>query len=134
MTDEAGRWDRVKQVFQDALDRTPDERSAFLREACGADRDLRTEVESLLLAHEEAGTFAERPAIHGLLDRHGISLAPARDLQAGDRLGPYEIVARLGAGGMGEVTDQPQSPAKIGHVTLVVNWFEDLKRRGLSNR
>jgi hypothetical protein len=31
MTDEAGRWARVKQVFQDALDRTPDERSAFLR-------------------------------------------------------------------------------------------------------
>ena len=51
------QWDRVKQIFQSALDRAPQERSAFVREACGEDGDVRTEVESLLVAHQEAGDF-----------------------------------------------------------------------------
>ena len=58
-------WDRVKQVFQAALDTPPEKRAAFVREACGTDHDLRTEVDSLLLAHERAGSFAERPALEG---------------------------------------------------------------------
>jgi hypothetical protein len=43
MTREAGRWARVKQAVQDALDPTPDERSAVFRETCGNDRNLRAE-------------------------------------------------------------------------------------------
>jgi eukaryotic-like serine/threonine-protein kinase len=52
------QWDRVKQIFQSALGRAPQERSAFVREACGEDDHVRAEVESLLLAHQEAGQFA----------------------------------------------------------------------------
>ena len=48
----------------------------------------------MLRAHEQAGSFAERPAVDELA---------GRPLQRGDRLGPYEIVELLGAGGMGEV-------------------------------
>src|ERR1700730_3456098 len=88
MTDEAGRWERVKQVFQDALDRTPDERLAFLREDCGDNRDLRAEVDSLLLAHEAAGSFAKRPAIDALSRSAAVAIdGPAwvdRPLQRGD--------------------------------------------------
>ena len=94
MTGDAGRWDRVKAVFQAALERPLDARPAFLDETCGSDQPLRTEVESLLRAHEAAGDFAEQPA---LLELAG------RSLQRGDRLGPYEIGEPLGAGGMGEV-------------------------------
>jgi len=50
MTD-AARWDRVKEVLQQALERPPEERGAFLCDACGGDRDLEHEVESLLIAH-----------------------------------------------------------------------------------
>jgi hypothetical protein len=49
----------VKEIFQSALDRAPEERSAFVSQACGEDRETRAEVESLLLAHQEAGNFAE---------------------------------------------------------------------------
>ena len=94
MTHDAGGWDRVKQVFQSALERSPDTRPAFLDAACGDDRSLRAEVESLLRAHEQAGSFAERPAIDGVT---------GRPLQRGDRLGPYDIVELVGAGGMGDV-------------------------------
>jgi eukaryotic-like serine/threonine-protein kinase len=94
MTTEQDGWDRVKQVFQAALERSPASRPAFLAAACGDARSLRDEVESLLRAHEQAGSFAERPALEGLT---------SRPCQRGDRLGQYEIVELVGAGGMGEV-------------------------------
>src|SRR5215467_15870190 len=69
-TEQAGMtmpsWDRVKQVFQAALEREPHDRAAYVRDMCGKDRGLLAEVESLLATHEEAGSFAERPAIEGL--------------------------------------------------------------------
>ena len=98
------RWDRVKQVFQAALERTPGERAAFLRETCGADEALLAEVESLVSAHEEAGSFVERPAIQSLSEDAARAVAIAgRALRRGDRFGSYDIVDFISAGGMGEV-------------------------------
>src|SRR5206468_3909527 len=51
-------WERIKEVFQDALDRPAQERTAWLRDRCGSDRALQAEVEALLAAHDEAGSFA----------------------------------------------------------------------------
>jgi serine/threonine protein kinase/predicted Zn-dependent protease len=90
----AGAWDHVKQLFQAALERSPETRPAFLDRACGDDRSLRAEVESLLQAHEQAGSFAEQPAIEQVFGRL---------MKRGDHFGPYEIVELVGAGGMGEV-------------------------------
>jgi eukaryotic-like serine/threonine-protein kinase len=96
------RWERVKEVFQAALDRPPSERPAFLRVVCGSDNDLQTEVTSLLDAHERAGSFAERPAVPD--EDVSAAVGPTqRRLQPGDQLGRYEIAEWLGAGGMGEV-------------------------------
>jgi eukaryotic-like serine/threonine-protein kinase len=96
------RWERVKEVFQAALDRPPSERPAFLRVVCGSDHDLQTEVTSLLDAHERAGSFAERPAVPD--EDVSAAVGPTqRRLQPGDQLGRYEIAEWLGAGGMGEV-------------------------------
>ena len=50
---------RVNDLFHAALDRAPDERERFLAEACGEREDERLEVERLLAAHYEAGTFIE---------------------------------------------------------------------------
>ena len=46
MTDD--RWQRVKTLFQAAVERPDAERDAFLTSAAGGDDDLRREVESLL--------------------------------------------------------------------------------------
>src|SRR5215471_7242876 len=89
MSTDASRWARVREVFQATLDRPQADRATFLHEACPDDSDLRREVESLLDAHVAAvGHFMEPPTI---------------ELGAGTFLGPYEIVALLGTGGMGEV-------------------------------
>jgi eukaryotic-like serine/threonine-protein kinase len=58
----AGHWQRVKELFHAALEREPDQRSAFLEGACAGDDVLRLEVESLIAAHEKPGSFADAPA------------------------------------------------------------------------
>jgi non-specific serine/threonine protein kinase/serine/threonine-protein kinase len=90
---EPGDWQRVKSIFQEALDRTPETREAFLAVACGDDVDLRRDVQSLLAAESEAGRFLSRPAIPS---------SPAPDLE-GRRVGPYRVQERIGQGGMGVV-------------------------------
>jgi hypothetical protein len=57
------RWQQLDQLFHSALEREPSERSAFLDEACGGDESLHKQVEALLAANKEAGSFIERPAM-----------------------------------------------------------------------
>jgi predicted Ser/Thr protein kinase len=93
---------RLKQVFADALARPREDRARFLAAVCD-DQAMRVEVESLLASHDRAGDFLEQP---GLSSAAPIALhlaAPRLHLESGRRLGPYEIQAPLGAGGMGEV-------------------------------
>jgi Tol biopolymer transport system component len=95
-------WKRVELVLQAALLCPPDERDRFLRQACAGDAALENEVRSLLAADEQAGSFLEAPAIHAAA--RSLALEGARTaLSPGSRLGPYEISAQIGAGGMGEV-------------------------------
>jgi serine/threonine protein kinase len=72
----------------------PEERAAFLEQASGSNGELLREVQSLLTAHGIAGSFIAAPA----LDPTGAS-----SLLVGHRFAHYEMLARLGVGGMGEV-------------------------------
>jgi serine/threonine protein kinase/WD40 repeat protein len=99
-------WERVTELLHQALEQPPELRPEFLRRACGSDARLLAEVESLLDAHGRAGFFAEQPALQILGEASGMpasAAAETRLLGPGDRLGPYEIVEFIGAGGMGEV-------------------------------
>jgi Tol biopolymer transport system component len=97
-------WERITALFGAARALEPAARAAFLDAACGADAPLRREVQRLL---EDAGrddSFLARPGwpAESPLTPPDADVSPAR-LSPGMRLGPYEIVAPLGAGGMGEV-------------------------------
>ena len=89
MTDE--RWPRVKALFQAASERPPGERHAFLAAATGDDEALRREVASLLTWDASDASLLSPP------------LTSRQILAVGLRVGPYEIVAQLGAGAMGDV-------------------------------
>jgi len=110
VTDE--RWARVKALFQAAVERPPAERDAFLAAETGDDDALRQEVASLLTSDTSNVSFldqlpvAREPGHADLLAALPASMdpkLPSPVFTAGRRVGPYEIVAPLGAGAMGEV-------------------------------
>ena len=61
LTDSSGQWQKVREVFDSALRRRPEERREYVDEVCGDNKTLRAEVESLLLSHEGAESFMEVP-------------------------------------------------------------------------
>jgi non-specific serine/threonine protein kinase/serine/threonine-protein kinase len=94
-------WVTLKEKLQAALDLAPEQRRAFLNEAAGSNPELRRELESLLAAHEQAGTnFLNTPPAPAIAITENLERA---ELFIGRRIGPYQIVNQIGAGGMGEV-------------------------------
>ncbi|HEX8799183.1 MAG TPA: hypothetical protein VF772_11245, partial [Terriglobales bacterium] len=92
------RWQQIKNLFGAALERRPEERGAFLQEACGSDESLRAEVESLL-AEQQAVTTSAGPSAPSMPQP-----APAvGDAMVGRHLGAYQIVRRIAIGGMATV-------------------------------
>jgi serine/threonine-protein kinase len=96
---QTARWREIDRIFAAALEKPPEERRAFLDEACAGDPELRQEVEHLLQADESDATFLERPAGELL----GFSSREGEPVPAGGSLGPYRLLRRIGAGGMGTV-------------------------------
>ncbi len=92
------RWQQLKQIFQSALERNPAERSAFLSQACADDPALRSEVESLISSHDQAGDSIEAMAAEAATEM----LANDRAI-VGKQIGHYKVLSRIGRGGMGEV-------------------------------
>ena len=91
------RWQQIEELYHSTLERDPPVRAAFLDGACGNDDELRREVESLL---------AEAPTGQGLLDQRAAALlaeSATVALKPGTLLGPYQIEALIGEGGMGKV-------------------------------
>src|SRR5947209_1650120 len=94
----SARWQKIDDLFQAALDCAPERRGAFLDDSCAGDTALRSEVESLVAAHDTAG-FSRVPAF-----AEGMRLLQdAGDSMAGREIGPYKILRRIGVGGMGAV-------------------------------
>ncbi|HET8675622.1 MAG TPA: protein kinase [Blastocatellia bacterium] len=94
------RWARIKPIFYEAAEQPADERSAFIRSRCGDDESLALEIESLLGAHDQAGSFIE-----GLPNESTTLTLDAQppDTIIGRRIGAYEVIQEIGRGGMGAV-------------------------------
>ncbi|HXM36369.1 MAG TPA: protein kinase [Pyrinomonadaceae bacterium] len=94
------RWQQIDQILEAAIERDRDEWAAFLDQECAGDDELRREVDSLLRAHEQAGSFIEKlppEAAEELLPEH------QSESLIGKQVGSYGIERLLGSGGMGEV-------------------------------
>src|SRR5262249_678327 len=90
----------LEAIFFAALEKdSPQERAAYLDEACAGDPDLRRRIEKMLAAQAQAGTFLEQPAlaIGGTVKDLPIAEAP------GTMIGKYKLLEPIGEGGMGAV-------------------------------
>src|SRR5437660_3830804 len=121
------KWNQVKELFTSALERDPEERSDFLRHACGADESLRAEIESLLSSFDGATTFLEDCPAADLLSARSSAIA-------GRRIGAYRIIRECGQGGMGVVylaeraDDQYRKRVAIKMLKPGINKDEVLRR------
>src|SRR5262249_36241198 len=109
------RWQRIEDLCHAALERDRTLRGAFLQEACAGDEELQREVESLLAGERQISSFLEAsPLEHlaaqeaqaGILFGSDSAQSPNAAQEAslvGRQLGSYQVRAKIGEGGMGEV-------------------------------
>ncbi len=97
------RWKTISQIFDAALDMDQAERAEFIRQACGGDLAMESEVVRLLAADEKAGSFLERPVLSALPVSG--TLNSEHPLLAVDSVlaRRFQIVRFIGRGGMGQV-------------------------------
>ncbi len=91
---DSAHWEKLKELFSEAIDLPAAERVKFV-ENC--DEDLRDQIKNLIEAHEHAGGFIAEPAMVE------IGLADDTDANIGRRIDGYEILSEIGQGGMGAV-------------------------------
>jgi hypothetical protein len=116
---DSDRSQRARDLFELALRQTGLDRDAFLSETCGDDGELRAELESLLESSDAANLESDTAA------------RPKSPLAPGARLGPYEVVALIDAGGMGEVykARDTRLDRTVAIKTLPVHYRNDHDRR-----
>ncbi len=94
------RLKQADELVEEALKRGPDERARFLHEACAGDEELTRVAESLLAYDSRAGSFLEEPAFKPTA---ALIEADRAESVVGRQIGHYEIISKIGRGGMGEV-------------------------------
>jgi serine/threonine protein kinase/Tol biopolymer transport system component len=95
------QWQKLDELFHQALEREPGARTLFIAETCAGDLELRRELESMLAHHDEANSFIESPAY--VVAAETIFDDDYSEALVGKSFGPYQILRVLGKGGMGAV-------------------------------
>jgi eukaryotic-like serine/threonine-protein kinase len=91
-------WSKIETIYHAALEHTPEQRAGFITQACSSDSGLRREVESLLAYHGRGDALLEAKGVQRV-----IGAMIAINMEPGASVGPYQILAQAGKGGMGEV-------------------------------
>ena len=93
-------WDKIKFLFKEAVELSPEGREVFLNEKCKDDPSLRKEIESLIESDQKVEDFLENPLIE---TKEFISGENSADPFIGLQLGKYRVEKKIGEGGMAVV-------------------------------
>ena len=126
---EIERLKQIEEIYHAALGISPEKRESFFRECCGADENLRREVESLLSFEQSSGNFLDRPP-----ESLAAEMFDEHDKQAdltGREFGHYKIIKILGKGGMGEVylAEDARLKRRVALKILPSAFAADVSRR-----
>ncbi len=122
---QAERWQQIEKLFYVVLECAPNERAAYLVQACAGNEELRREVESLLAAHEQGGSLLENVASDLAAEWVKEQLSPVNQM-----LGHFRILSLLGKGGMGEVwlAEDTELHRKVALKLLPARFTQDQDR------
>lgn len=119
---DAELWNRVESICHEALLRPAHERSEYLEETCGEDQDLHRLVQTLIAADARAGSFLKEPLL-----AEGVLRDP-ESWFVGRRLGRWELVRKIGEGGMSIVFEAARCDDAFHQLVAV-----KLLRRGFAS-
>ena len=135
MSDEPGPptddWSRLEELFARALELQPDERVTWVNTAVD-DVDLRSELISLLEAHESSGRFDEVREEIGAVSAGGSEDAPSTPIP--DRIGHYRTLESIGRGGMGTVYLAERADEQFQQTVALILLRRDLETEDLRQR
>jgi len=105
------RWNRVKEIFNEACEESPGDRRAFVNKVCRGDEELEAEVMALLRADGESSTLLDlvsdgppmEPGLFGSPMQPGPEQSSVGEPVDIKQVGPYRLISELGRGGMGVV-------------------------------
>jgi len=121
----AERSERIRQLFEAALEWDPEQRAEFLGRAFAEDPSVRAEVESLIASHEEAESLREGLTLEKK-EETTFPPGPADDVPR--EIGPYRIIREIGQGGMGSVYEAEQDkPVRRRVAVKLIKWGMDTR-------
>jgi serine/threonine-protein kinase len=120
------RWQQIESLFYEAVELEPAARASLLDSRCGSDADLRQEVESLLASADQPLESFEKPiqqAAQQILEQG------AGELKPGTRFARYEVLSKVGSGGMGQVyvAYDPQLKRKVAIKLIAPDLTRDAR-------
>jgi len=110
-----------EEIFAAAVQKPPTERASFLDRACGGEAVLRSQVESLLRAHDGPDSLLDAPGHCAT-----IAAVPSIKEPPGTLIGPYKLLEQIGEGGMGLVymAEQQQPVRRLVALKIIKPGFD----------